>query len=158
MPDLTSTVVWQLARFQDFSAAQLYAIFAAREAVFVVEQHCPYQELDGLDLEAHHLVGWVGDQVAAYLRILGPGSRFAEPSIGRVLTALDFRRQELGREAMMRAIDYMQTAYPGRDICISAQTYLENFYGSFGFRTVSEPYLEDDIPHIEMLRSAHQRR
>lgn len=149
-----SIIRWQIARLEDLPLRSLYAILAAREAVFVVEQHCPYQELDGLDLEARHLVGWHGEEVAAYLRILGPGSRFAEPSIGRVLTTIDFRRHGLGREAMARAIEFMKTVYPGSDIRISAQTYLENFYGSFGFRTVSEPYLEDDIPHIEMLRSA----
>jgi ElaA protein len=147
------TIVWQFARFQDFSATQLYAIFAAREAVFVVEQHCPYQELDGLDIEAFHLVGWAGDCVAAYLRILGPERRFVEPSIGRVLTTRDFRRQGLGREAMAKAIDFLQRTYSGSSIRISAQTYLEDFYGSFGFRKASEPYLEDNIPHIEMLRS-----
>lgn len=150
-------IQWQIARLGDFSLRQLYAILAAREAVFVVEQTCPYQELDGLDLDAWHLVGWAGDQVVTYLRILGPDTRFAEPSIGRVLTAQHFRRQGLGNAAMGRAIDFISTTYPGQGIRISAQTYLEHFYASFGFRTMSEPYLEDEIPHIEMLRAVSTR-
>jgi len=153
MPPLP-TIQWQIARLEDFPLKPLYAILAAREAVFVVEQTCPYQELDGLDFQAHHLVGWAEGRVAAYLRMLEPATRFAEPSIGRFLTTHDFRGQGLGREAMTRAIEFIASTYPGQNIRISAQTYLEHFYGSFDFRTVSEPYPEDGIPHIEMLRVA----
>ena len=151
-------IQWQIVRLEGLSLRQLYAILAAREAVFVVEQACPYQELDGLDMDAWHVIGWSGEKVAAYLRMLPPGTRFAEPSIGRVLTTRDFRGQGLGREAMARAIEFMEATYPTQNIRISAQTYLESFYAGFGFVKVSEAYLEDGIPHVEMLRSAPQRR
>lgn len=151
-------IQWQIVRLEDLSLRQLYAILAAREAVFVVEQACPYQELDGLDMDAWHVVGWSGKNVAAYLRVLAPGVRFAEPAIGRVLTTQGFRGQGLGREAMTRALEFMEASYPGHSIRISAQTYLELFYAGFGFVKVSATYLEDGIPHIEMLRPDPQRR
>lgn len=144
---------WQWCTPGDLSLGQLYAVFAAREAVFVVEQHCAYQELDGLDLDARHLVGWSGGEVAAYLRVLGPGVRFAEPSIGRVLTSQAFRGSGLGRELVARSLAYVDVRYPAHGIRISAQAHLERFYHSFGFAIVSPPYLEDGIPHVEMLRS-----
>ena len=143
---------WQWCRLEDLTLPQTYAIFAAREAVFVVEQACAYQELDGLDAEARHLIAWAGDTVAAYLRVLAPGVRFAEPSIGRVMTAAGFRRNGLGRELMAWALAQINAMYTGQNVRISAQTHLEAFYGAFGFVSVSEMYLEDDIPHIEMLR------
>ncbi len=145
-------IQWQWHRFTDLSASQLYAVCAAREAVFVVEQSCPYQELDGLDLDAMHLTGWSGGEVAAYLRVLGPGVRYTEPSIGRVLTSGPFRGTGLGRTLLEMSLAYVGTHYPGRGVRISAQAHLERFYGSLGFQTVSERYLEDDIPHVQMLR------
>lgn len=146
-------IQWQWGRFADLSAPQLYAVCAAREAVFVVEQSCPYQELDGLDLDAMHLIGWSGSEVAAYLRVLGPGMRYAEPSIGRVLTSKPFRGTGIGRTLVEMSLGYIDRRYPGRQVRISAQAHLERFYGSLGFQSVSERYLEDDIPHVEMLRS-----
>lgn len=143
---------WQWYAPGDLSTRQLYAVFAAREAVFVVEQHCAYQELDGLDPEARHLVGWSGGEVAAYLRVLEPGVRFAEPSIGRVLTSQAFRGSGLGRELVARALAYVDERHPAHGIRISAQAHLERFYHSFGFEIASAPYPEDGIPHIEMLR------
>lgn len=143
---------WQWCATGDLSARQLYAVFAAREAVFVVEQQCAYQELDGLDLDARHLIGWSGGELAAYLRVLGPGVRFAEPSIGRVLTSQAFRGSGLGRELVARALTYVDERHPARGTRISAQAHLERFYHSFGFEVASAPYLEDGIPHIEMLR------
>lgn len=143
---------WQWCRLDALTREQLYAIFAAREAVFVVEQHCAYQELDGLDARSHHLVAWQEDEVAAYLRVVEPGAKFAEPSIGRVLVTRRFRLTGLGRHLMAHAIRHVDTLYPGQPIRISAQTYLRDFYGSFGFDACSETYLEDGIPHVEMLR------
>lgn len=143
---------WQWCRLDDLSVRQAHAIFAAREAVFVVEQACAYQELDELDADALHLVAWDEYKVAAYLRVLAPGVRFAEPSIGRVLTAAGFRRNGLGRELMARALTQVDAMYAGQAIRISAQTHLQLFYGAFGFVCVSETYLEDGIPHVEMLR------
>jgi ElaA protein len=146
-------IEWQWSRLSDLTVVQLYAVFAAREAVFVVEQTCVYQELDGLDLDAEHLIGWSGDDVAAYLRVLDPGKRFEEPSIGRVLTTQKFRSLGLGREMMHRALERIDERFAGLPVRISAQAHLQAFYSSFGFAKVSEQYLEDGIPHLEMLRS-----
>jgi len=142
---------WRLHAFDQFDVRQLYELLAARIAVFVVEQDCPYQDLDGLDDVAFHLVGWADDgSVAAYARILPPGTRFEQPSIGRVLTSLTARRSGLGRELMRRAIEVVGDRYPGRPARISAQCYLERFYVELGFVIDSAPYEEDGIPHVEM--------
>jgi len=144
---------WQWCRLGELSAAQVYAVLAARVAVFIVEQNCAYQDLDGLDAEAEHLIAWSGAEVAGYLRVLAPGTRFDDPSIGRIITAKPFRGTGLGRELVAKGIEQARRRYPGRPVRISAQQYLEKFYREFGFATVSEPYLEDDIPHVEMLLS-----
>ena len=145
---------WQWCCLDELTARQQYAVYAAREAVFVVEQHCVYQELDGLDLDAHHLIGWNDGNVAAYLRVLVPGVKYAEPAIGRVLTAKAFRRTGLGRQLMHTALEYVERHYPKRSVRVSAQVYLDSFYRGFGFARCSEQYLEDGIPHVEMLRPA----
>lgn len=142
---------WRLHAFDELDRAQLYAVLAARVEVFVVEQDCPYQDLDGLDDEGLHLVAWErGRVVAAYARILPPGARFEQPSIGRVLTRLSVRRTGIGRELMRRAVAATRKHYPGRPIRLSAQCYLERFYRELGFSVVSAPYEEDGIPHVEM--------
>jgi len=142
---------WRLHAFDQLDLRQLYAVLAARIAVFVVEQDCPYQDLDGLDDLALHLVGWGDDgSVVAYARILPPGTRFEQPSIGRVLTSLAGRRSGLGRELMRRAIDVIGERHPGCPIRISAQCYLERFYCELGFAVDSAPYEEDGIAHVEM--------
>lgn len=151
---MTDPVTWRVERFDELSLDRLYAILAARVAVFVVEQDCPYQDLDGLDDCGLHVSAWSGDAVLAYARVLPPGKRFAEPSIGRVLTTRPARRTGLGRELMRRSIETVERSYPGRSLRISAQQYLERFYTGLGFETVSEPYPEDGIPHVEMLRPA----
>ena len=148
---------WQWCVLDQLTVVQLHAVFAAREAVFVVEQACAYQELDGWDLDAEHLIGWEQAQVAAYLRVLAPAVRFAEPSIGRILTAKAHRGTGLGRELVSRGLAHLDAKYPSSDVRISAQAYLERFYRSFGFVADSEPYPEDGIPHIEMLRAPVQR-
>jgi ElaA protein len=147
-------IEWKWYRLGELSALQLYAILAAREAVFVVEQQCPYQELDGLDSSARHLVGWLGGNVAAYVRVLPPGLRFAEASLGRLMTDASLRRQGLGRQALDRALALVQASYPEAALRISAQNYLEGFYRAYGFERCSEAFLEDGIPHVEMLRPA----
>ena len=146
-----SAIRWQWCRLQTLSHEQLYALLSARETVFVVEQNCAYQELDGLDLEALHLIAWADAEVAACLRVLTPGVRIKQPALGRIMTAKAFRGCGLGRDLMTRALQYVDEA--GHDsVRVSAQTHLEKFYCSFGFEPVSEPYLEDGIPHIEMVR------
>jgi len=151
-------IEWQWSPLTDLPAHRLYAVLAARVEVFVVEQNCPYQDLDGLDLDALHLIGWSGEAVAAYLRVLDPGTRFAEPSLGRILTTAPFRGTGAGRLLMKRALELTDGKFPMQSIRISAQAHLQRFYGSFGFVTDSDQYLEDGIPHVEMLREAGDRR
>ncbi|MCA1778793.1 MAG: GNAT family N-acetyltransferase [Xanthomonadaceae bacterium] len=142
---------WRLRRFDELPSRQLYAILAARLEVFVVEQNCPYQDLDGLDSIARHLSAWTSrGELAAYARILPPETRFEQPSIGRVLTVFPRRRSGLGIELMHRAIAAAAEAFPGHDVRISAQRYLQEFYRRLGFEIDSQPYLEDGIPHVEM--------
>jgi ElaA protein len=150
----SKAIDWQWRTLAALTAPELYAVMAARQAVFVVEQTCAYQDADGLDNDAQHLIGWDGNVVAAYLRIVQPGMKFVEPSIGRVLTARTHRGSGVGRQAMLLAMDHVVRHFPGQSVRISAQAHLERFYGDFGFVKVSETYLEDGIPHIEMLRRA----
>jgi len=152
---LPVTLRWQWLRMPELTSAELYAALAARQQAFAVEQNCAYLDADGLDFHAWHLLGWAGDraspELAAYLRVVDPGRRFAEPSIGRVLTVVARRGTGLGRALMAEGIARTATVWPGRPIRISAQERLEGFYASLGFRTISAPYDEDDIPHIDML-------
>ena len=124
----------------------------------MVEQDCPYPDLDGKDLRAWHVWGEdaggvKGASALAYARILAPGVSYAEPSIGRVATRRDRRGQGIGKDLMLQSIQVAERVWPGHDIRISAQCYLEQWYNDLGFASVGEPYLEDDIPHIQMLRS-----
>lgn len=158
-PQALPGLTWHESSFDQLGGPALYAILAARVEVFVVEQDCPYQDLDGLDAASLHL--WAADaagRIAAYARITPPGSRFAEASIGRVLTAMSARRTGLGWELMNRAIALAERQFPGSALRISAQQYLERFYTLLGFGYVRGPYPEDGIPHIEMLRSEQGKR
>ncbi|NBD94947.1 MAG: GNAT family N-acetyltransferase [Gammaproteobacteria bacterium] len=149
-----SDIEWSVASFDELELRQLYAILAARAAVFVVEQDCSYQDLDDFDVEGIHL--WAArahDRVLAYARLLPPGLRFGEPSIGRVLTVTSCRGQGLGKDLMIRSLNEASARFPGEAIRISAQQYLERFYRDLGFKTARGPYLEDGIPHLEMVRS-----
>lgn len=146
------SIEWQWRRYGELAPLEIYAIFGARQAVFVVEQNAPYQDMDGKDLDAWHLVGWSGKEVAAYLRLIAPGVSFAEPSLGRVLTTKIGRGAGLGRELIARGLEKMCELYPTLPTRIGAQAHLQKFYGSFGFVQASEPYDEDGIPHIEMRR------
>lgn len=143
---------FQWARLGDLSAPDFHAAMVQRVAVFVVEQNCVYQEADALDPVAWHLLAWSGDQLAAYLRVADPGTNYPEPSLGRVLTAPAFRGQGLGQLLLAEALARCAATLPGQANRISAQQYLLKFYQSFGFVPVSEMYLEDNIPHVEMLR------
>lgn len=145
---------WRFAKFDQLSTRDWYAITVAREAVFVVEQTCAFLDADGADPDCHHLIGTVDGQIAAYSRIVPPGLKFPEPSIGRVLTTPGFRRGGHGQALMRESIARLHSLYPAANIRIGAQQYLEKFYGGFGFRTVSEPYDEDGIAHVIMLREA----
>ncbi|MFC0351988.1 GNAT family N-acetyltransferase [Undibacterium danionis] len=148
-------ITWQICRFQELTVQQLYAILRARSAVFVVEQNCPYLDMDDADQDSQHLIAWSDDQqVAAYLRIVPPGLKYPEASLGRVMTSQFARGTGIGKELLRRGVAACQQLHPEHAIRIGAQQYLEKFYQSFGFVTVSDMYLEDDIPHVEMLLSA----
>jgi ElaA protein len=152
------TLRWQWSRMADLTASELYAVLAARQRVFAVEQHCAFLDADGYDERAWHLLGWVDDrapaELATYLRVLDPGCKFAEPSIGRVLTQGVHRRTGLGRVVMREGIARTRTAWPGQPIRIAAQRRLEAFYADLGFRPDSAPYDEDGILHVDMLLDA----
>jgi len=143
------------SRLEALSTLELYEIIKAREAVFVVEQNCPYQETDEKDLKAWHLMATMEGELAAYARVVDPGAKFAEPSIGRVMVVEKFRKKNIGRTLMDEAIRFSETTFPGATIRISAQVYLKKFYESLGFLASSEQYDEDGIPHIEMIRPTH---
>lgn len=136
--------------FDELSNQDLYELLKLRSAVFVVEQNCVFPDMDDCDQAAWHLLFKVDGVLVAYARLLAAGSKYDGPSIGRVVTAESVRRDGYGRALMTESISYCQKLWPGETIIISAQQYLEDFYKSFGFVTVSEPYLEDDIYHLEM--------
>ncbi len=147
---------WQWQSFVQISSSDLYEVLAARQKVFLLEQKCLYLDMDGLDQGAHHLLGWSNvdgkRRLAAYLRCLAPGTKFPEMSLGRVLTTAGSRGAGVGLELMGKGIAYAQQQHPGHRIRISAQVYLERFYAGFGFESVSTPYDEDGILHVDMLR------
>lgn len=150
-------IQWQWARLEALSARQTYALFAARQAVFIVEQACAYPDLDGRDMDAEHLVAWSGDTLVGCLRLLAPGQRYPESSLGRILTTPAYRGTGLGRELVTRGLEHAQQLYPTHDVRIAAQARLEKFYAGFGFVSSCAPYLEDGIPHIDMLKPAQPR-
>jgi ElaA protein len=151
-------IEWQWRRFDDLTVAELYAMLALRQQVFVLEQTCLYPDLDGLDQDAHHLLGWRvedgGRTLAATLRCLAPGAKYTEMSLGRVVTSPAARGTGVGRDLVATGILHATALHPGHAIRIGAQAHLEKFYGGFGFRTISAPYDEDGILHIDMLRPA----
>jgi len=147
-------IEWKISPFESLSTEELYAILKLRQHVFVVEQHCAYQDCDGRDRIAHHLAGWLNmggkSEPIAYLRILPPQKEDQYLLIGRVVTHPGFRGKGLGKEIMTRCLRSIEKHYPKSPVRISAQRYLTNFYGNFGFRISSDGYLEDGIPHIQM--------
>lgn len=144
---------WTWSRLEGLGPLDVYELLALRSEVFVVEQRCIFQDADGVDRQSWQLLGRDDQgQLLACLRGVDPGVKYAEPSIGRVITSPLARGTGRGRELMLEGIARCTATWPGQGIRISAQAHLERFYASLGFRTVSEPYLEDDIPHVEMLR------
>ncbi len=145
-------VYWQDLHHSELSTAQLYQLLALRNTVFVVEQHCPYQDIDGADLRGdnRHLLAIFDNQLLAYARILAPESAEKPVKIGRVIVASEARGLSLGNRLMEQAIASCEHYWPQHKIFLSAQAHLQEFYGRFGFHAVSDTYLEDDIPHIDM--------
>ena len=144
------TLKWKIKRFQELSAAELYDLLQLRSEVFVVEQNCVYQDIDGKDRKALHLIGDYDSRIVAYARLFAAGDYFEEASIGRVVVDVNCRDKKWGHELMQKAITAIKDKYNTTVITISAQLYLQKFYESHGFAVTSEEYLEDDIPHIQM--------
>ena len=144
---------WRWKRFDELDVHELQNIYRARQIVFVVEQQCAFLDADGCDERAFHLAGWseAAREPVAYARVLDPGVKYAEVSIGRVVTTGAGRGVGLGRELMRRALTLTTQRWPGAGIRISAQSRLEAFYAGFGFVVIGERYLEDGILHTEML-------
>ena len=143
---------WQVLEFNQLSNEMLYAILKIRQEVFAIEQNSVYLDVDGKDLGALHVLAHLDDAIFAYSRVLAPGVKYTEASIGRVLTAPQSRGSGAGKLLMQRSIQCCEQHYPSSGIRISAQLYLQHFYESFGFSATSEPYDEDGIAHIEMLK------
>lgn len=145
-----------LRSMDELSTRELYEILKLRVDVFVVEQACPYPELDGKDADALHLRLLDGDELLASARLFKPEKIGAPSRIGRVVVAPAHRARRLGKILMQESIMTCKRLFPGCDITLSAQSHLEQFYASFGFKTVSPEYLEDGIPHIDMLKSTRK--
>ncbi|WP_294209467.1 GNAT family N-acetyltransferase [uncultured Chryseobacterium sp.] len=147
-----SNIIWNIKSFEEFTVPELYAIIKARVDVFVVEQDCPYPDLDGYDQQALHLWAEEDGNVLAYCRIFGRGIKYDETSIGRVLTTAQARGKNLGKQLITYAVQAIENRFHTPEIRISAQDYLLKFYSGFGFEDTGKKYLEDDIPHTEMIR------
>jgi ElaA protein len=147
------TLIWTTKPFASLSLSELYALLQLRSEVFVVEQTCAFQDIDGQDQVASHLLGRSETgELAAYARLFDAGTSYPEASIGRVVVNMKFRRYGLGRELLREAIRAVAALYGTQPIQIGAQLYLKEFYESFGFQQHGDEYLEDGIPHIHMLR------
>ncbi|CRH89440.1 putative acyltransferase [Chlamydia trachomatis] len=142
---------WTVKSFSELSLEELYQLLELRSEVFVVEQKCAYQDVDGVDLECHHLFGKADGKIVSYLRILPPGLTFPEASIGRVVIQSEYRGQKLAGPMLEAATQYLIEEMGQETIKISAQTYLKKFYQAHGFVAVSDMYLEDGIPHMDMV-------
>lgn len=143
---------WKFTDFDALTLTELYELLQLRSEVFVVEQDCVFQDMDGFDAEAMHLLGMSGDTLVTYARCFAAGVKFKEASVGRLITRSKLRGSGAGHVLVRRAIDSVTQQWGPQAIRIGAQARLENFYRQHGFETTGAPYIEDGIPHIEMLR------
>ena len=147
------TIHWKIKSFAELSVPELYEILKIRQEVFIVEQTCDYLDADGYDDKAIHLWAENNGEILAYCRLFEAGIKYQEASIGRVLTNSNYRNLSLGKTLMKFALFIIEARFRAGDVRISAQDYLLKFYSEFGFRDTGKKYLEDDIPHTEMLKS-----
>ncbi|HBN7042170.1 TPA: GNAT family N-acetyltransferase [Escherichia coli] len=149
---------WQDLHHSDLSVSQLYALLQLRCAVFVVEQNCLYQDIDGDDLEGEnrHILGWHNGTLVAYARILKSDDELQPVVIGRVIVSEALRGEKIGQQLMSKALESCTRRWPEKPIYLGAQAHLQNFYGQFGFIPVTDIYEEDGIPHIGMAREVIQ--
>lgn len=148
------TIQWEVKRFDDLSAAILYQLLRLRSEVFVVEQNCVFLDMDNKDQKCYHLLGWMDGQLVASTRLVPAGLSYDEMSIGRVVSSPAVRNKGLGRPLMEASISACYELWGKASIRIGAQQYLSKFYRSLGFEIAGEMYLEDGIPHVEMLKNA----
>lgn len=141
----------EIKKFADIKSPELYKILQLRAAVFVVEQDCAYQDLDGKDQKALHVIGTHNNEVVAYTRIFTPGDYMDDACIGRVVVKANQRQHGYGKEIVKASIKAIEDFYQVTRVQLSAQTYLKQFYNSLGFQEIGEEYLEDGIPHINMI-------
>ena len=152
---MTNNQNWHLKTFDQLTNQELYGILQLRTEVFVVEQTCIFQDMDGKDNGAcQHIFCKNDGKVIACARILPPGTTFEEASVGRICTSPAHRGSGLGKELMRRSLEAMKRLFPGEPIRIGAQTYLNEFYKSFGFVNASDLYIEDGIEHVEMIKTS----
>ncbi|MEN4759806.1 MULTISPECIES: GNAT family N-acetyltransferase [unclassified Chryseobacterium] len=147
-----SNIVWKIKTFDEFTVPELYNVLKARIDVFVIEQNCPYPDLDNYDQKAIHIWAEEDGEILANCRIFDKGIKYPEASIGRVLTTEKARGKKLGKLLIQYAVETIENRFHTSEIRISAQDYLLRFYGDFGFEDTGKKYLEDNIPHTEMLR------
>ena len=148
-------LAWRWCRFEDLGVNGVYDMLALRAKVFILEQG-PYLDPDGADRHAWHLLGReeVSGELLAYLRVLDPGVKFADVAIGRVVVDARLRKQGLGHALMREGLAQCARCWPEQTVSISAQAHLQRFYNQHGFLTVSDEYLDDGIPHVDMRRSS----
>lgn len=142
-----------IKKFSDLDILELYQILQLRSEIFVVEQNCVYQDIDGKDEDALHVLGIKNDELVAYTRCFAKGIYFNEAAIGRVAVKQTERSHGFGHMIMEKSIEAIQEEYNTSTIKISAQRYLVSFYNSHGFKEYGEPYLEDGIPHVAMIKN-----
>lgn len=145
-------LIWHFKSFNDLSPFELYEILRLRNEVFIIEQNCIYNECDNKDLESYHLWCSLEGKIIGYCRLVPPEVSYSEPSFGRIVSHPDYRNLKLGHLMLGFVNQIVKNYYKTSSIRISAQVYLRNFYESYGFRQVSEEYLEDNLPHMEMLK------
>ena len=143
--------------FAELTTEELYEIIHLRQKVFIVEQNCPYVDVDYADQKANHLIVLKDNKFIGYLRAFEPGFKYAESSLGRIITDIDFRKQGIGEKITRKGISYLFEKFPNDNIVISAQHRLLNFYNKLGFKQRGSIYLEDDIDHIEMCLECPKR-
>lgn len=141
----------EVKHYSELTKEEFHDLVALRIEVFVVEQHCPYQDLDGKDKDAYHLLAKMNNEIIGTARILKKGVSYPEMAIGRVVTSPKYRNLKLGHKLMETAINYIENICNEKEICLSAQSHLTGFYEKHGFQSTNKTYLEDNIPHTEML-------
>ena len=145
-------IQWSLKKFNELTPYEVYAVLQLRNEVFVVEQNCVFQDADDKDQDSFHLLGSDEEKLVAYTRLVPPGVIYGEASIGRVVTSPSVRGSGAGKELMKKSIEKCYALFDIKPIKIGAQLYLKKFYEGFDFHQVGDPYIEDGIPHIYMLK------